>query len=336
LGRFSKTAGIDQVITDKGRKMSDTFVIDESNFKEIKSLNGLTDIEIYNGLRIEVDSEELYKHLPTVEGIHDVSILCINYNSYLKDLEIIKVFPNLRVLFVHGSKIISLDGLEMFRNGKYIDISTWKNKRRDISKISEAPIRSMDMDYEKPEDFDAIKNCKLLNHLVISKCPEPDFHAWKDVPLKYLSLNSYGKFTELSDTASVKTLEDIMVGYCGKFERFTGDNSKIKDLTVVSCKNFDVRSLDSFQSLEFLCVNHCAPEIALSELPCLPNLNTVHLFTCKVNYDILDLKKKFPKLKLFDPSRIKKDQAVSLSEANADVVFKYKQQKYVNGCHVPD
>jgi hypothetical protein len=316
--------------------VSDIFEIEESNFKEIKSLNGLTEVELRNRLRIEIDADEMYRHLLTVDGTDKVEFFYIRYDSCLKTLEIIRAFPNLRGLSVGGSAITSLDGLEMFRNGRYININTWKNKKRNIAKISEAPIWAMDLYCETPEDLDAIKNCKLLNHLVISKSPEPDFHAWKDVPLKYLSLGSYGKFTELSDTASVKTLEDIMIGYCGKFERFTGDNSKIKDLTVVSCKNFDVRSLDSFQSLEFLCVNDCASEIALSELPSLPKLRNLQLFTCKVNYDILDLKKKFPKLEEFWPSRIKKDQAVSLSEANADVVFKYKQQKYVNGCLVPD
>jgi Leucine-rich repeat (LRR) protein len=318
------------------KKMSDILVIDESNFKEIKSLNGLTDVALNNSLRIEIDMEEIYRYLVTVDGTDKVESLHIGAFSCLKNVEIIKVFPNLRNLFVHGSKITSFDGLEMFRNGSYIDINTGKNTKRDISKISAAPIRSMELYYERLEDFDAVKNCLLLNHLVIAKSPGPDFYVWENVPLNYLGLISYGKFTELSDTASVKTLERLMVGGCQKFERFTGDNSKVKNLTVVTCKKFDVRSLCSLRNLEFLCVNNCAPEIALSELPALPKLRTLWLYTCRVNYDIFDLKKKFPKLEVFWPSRIKKEQAVSLSKANADVVVKYKQQNYVNGCHVPD
>jgi hypothetical protein len=94
--------------------------------------------------------------------------------------------------------------------------------------------------------------------------------------------------------------------------------------------------LESLRNLEFLCVNDCAPEIALSELPDLHNLRTLRLYARTVRYDIRNLKEKFPKLEELRSSGIKKEQAASLSEAKVDVAVQYGQMKYVNGCHVPD
>lgn len=309
--------------------MSDRFVIDESNFKDIKSVNGQIRVELKNSLGIEADVNELCHHLLTVDGIREVETLNIGYRSCLKNVEIVKAFPNLQCLFLGGHNILSLDGLEMFKKGRYLNISI-ADKKRNIEKISAAPISSITLIYKKIDDLDAIKNCLSLDSLEIEKSPDPDFLAWENVPLNYLHLTQ-GKFVELCDISHIKILEYVSVGGCRKFERFTGDNSNVKRLSIVTCKKFDVLCLDSFGSLGYLTINDCAPEISLSDLPDLPNLRFLELFTCKVNYDTYELKKKFPKLELFNPSKITVEQALSLSKANADVTVKKEQKKYLNG-----
>ena len=328
-----------------------TVVIDEANFKEIKSLKGLHYVKLDNRLGAEIDINEFSHHLMSLVGVNEVESLSIEYRSCLKTVEIIKAFPNLWTLRVAGHNIISLDGLEMFTKGRRIEISV-DNKKRNIEKISVVPIQRLDLDYMKNADLEAIKNCRSLNWLEIAKSPSPDFGAWENVPLQYLKLWHYGKFTELCDMASVKTLERVMIGACGKFERFSGDNSNIKTLNIdgcskferftdgnlnvetlwiVSCKKFDISSLELLQSLESLMINDCASEIALSALPSLPRLRSLQLWTCRVNYDIVDLKKKFPRLELFHPSEITAEQAISLSMNSADVIIKSNQKQYLNG-----
>jgi len=307
--------------------MSNELVIDESKYKEIKSVTGQTQIELRNSLGIEVGVNELCNHLLTVDGIHAVETLYIGYSSGLKNAEIVKAFPNLQRLFIGGKNIITLDGLEMFK-GRFIDIQL-EHKRRDIAKISAAPIQSLNLVYKKPDDFTAIGNCRSLNDLSIYKNPSPDMLAWKDVPLSHLRLE--GNFTELSNLSFIKTLKIIYVMYCRNFERFTGDNSNIKHIVVQNCRKFDLHSLDTFQNLEYLDITSCAPEISLASLPDLPSLRFLDFLACKVIYDTYELNRKFPKLEVFDPKKITAEQAVFLSKANAGLTVKCNYKDYING-----
>jgi hypothetical protein len=82
------------------RKMDDRFVIDESDFKDIKSMNGATNVALKNSLRIEADPDELCGHLLTLDGADKVESLHIEAYSCLKNVEILKAFPNLRTMLV--------------------------------------------------------------------------------------------------------------------------------------------------------------------------------------------------------------------------------------------
>ena len=305
--------------------------IEEPNYKEIKSMKGYTYIELSNGLGVAIDTNELYNYLATIDGTSEIEHLKIGYESCLENVEIIKVFPNLKGLHVSGRNIMSLDGLEVYK-GECLNIDT-VTRKRNIEKISSVPIKRLFFYHEKANDFEAISHCHSLEWLEISKSPAPDFYEWRNVPLGYLKFMQ-GKFTELHDMAHVKTLKEIMLGDCRKFERFTGDNSNIESLTIVGCKRFDVRSIDSLQGLEYLCINDCAHEVALSDLPYLPNIRFVKLLSSKTNPDIYDLKKKMPKLEYMLISKMANEQVILLSEANADVAIEKKGKRYLNGVFV--
>jgi len=305
-------------------KLGKRIEIDESNFKLIDSLGtveGSDRLCIGNESEdIETDATSLYNHLKNLEGANRVEALHIEWSSRLRDIMIIKAFPNLRFLHVWGHNIVSLAGLEWFEKGEYIDIDTGKNHKRVIDEISHVPIQRISLNYGKKEDYEAIGKCLSLNNLDINKGPSPDFYKWRNVPLEHLRFEG-GKFTELSDVGCLKALKDIMVMRCRTFERFVGDNSSVRNLTIHGCKRFDILSLSSLQGLETVWIHSCAPEISLSDLPDHSTLRGILFNSCKVNVDVYDIARRMPRLEDITIPKLKKEQEQLLSQANPNIKF---------------
>jgi len=148
--------------------MSQELVIDEARFTEISHIDAESDsLKISNSSNIEVDVEALIAHLHQVKGIDQIEDLTINYNSSLKNLSVLRAFPNLRSLFVYGQYIKSLEGIEWFSKGEYIQIQTHRNRRRDISHLAQTPIKHIDLYVERAEDLLAIAGCQHLKTIDI-------------------------------------------------------------------------------------------------------------------------------------------------------------------------
>ena len=155
----------------------------------------------------------------------------------------------------------------------------------------------LNLEYEKKEDFDAIAKCTSLEHLTLARCPNPDFYEWRNLPIRYIKFWNYCKINELKDMIYLKPLTTVMVGACRKFERFSGDNSNIKDVTVDGCRLFDINSLTTLPNVENVSIISCAKEIAISELPNHPTITKLELSGCKLIFDTYNFKEKMPNLK---------------------------------------
>ncbi|MEX2414583.1 MAG: hypothetical protein WD424_00450, partial [Paenibacillaceae bacterium] len=281
-----------------------------------------------NSLGIEVDSIALADYMSTVEGISQIQSLSISYSSLLKDLKVVKAFPNLRYISVYGYQITSLDGLEWFQHGEYIDITTEKNRRRSITKISDAPIKRMSLHFARSEDLDDIAECLTLNYLEIFRSKDLEFSKWNRVPLESLGIKQ-GKFKELGNTAAIISLKDISVLGCRSLERFTGNNNRITRLLIDNCKKLDLQTIQTFQGLETLIVNGNPNEIGLTEIGELKQLKSLTLIMCNVRIDTSNLKRYFPRLEKLHISNMKKEQAIELSQSNPDIKFSGRSFKSV-------
>jgi len=296
-----------------------TLDIDESNFQAIQTIGEHSEVDLINKSDREVDESALYNHLKDLEGVDRVESLGIRWTSRLKNVEIIKIFPNLQILNICGHNIISLDGLEWFQKGEYLNIETGRKKyKRNIEKITQTPIWRMCLDYGQKDDFSAIGKCMSLERLELIKSQSPEFYEWSNIPLNYLKF-SQCKLTELRDTAHVKTLNYIMVGACNTFEKFAGDNSYVKKLIVDGCKRFDICSITTLPEANDVAIVDCAREITISELPEHPTITVLKIWAQKLNFDEYVFKKKFPKLKTLDIAKVKKADRVLLKEANMDI-----------------
>ncbi|MDD4570621.1 MAG: hypothetical protein PHE70_10945 [Tepidanaerobacteraceae bacterium] len=128
--------------------------IEESDIRSLKTIdNGYHTIKLENNTGQEVDGNEIAEYFSRIEGIKEVKTLAISYNSNLKDLMVIKGFPNLLNINVHGHKIKTFDGLEFFSKGSYLYINTDKNRSRSIANISQAPLTRLTLVYCKNRGF---------------------------------------------------------------------------------------------------------------------------------------------------------------------------------------
>jgi hypothetical protein len=298
--------------------------IEESRFHEIKRIEpGFDSIRLSNSLGIEVYSTALTDHLVTVEGIGHIKLLNISFSSCLKDLKVIKAFPNLSIVRVYGYQTLSMDGLEWFQQADYLVIRTESNRRRTISGLSRAPIKRMDLQFARPEDIDGIAECLTLQSLDLSHSKDIDFSKWNRLPLESLGLLQ-GKFKELGNTSQVRSLKKLRVLGCHSLERFTGDNSPIVWMWIDGSKKLDLRTVQTFQGIEALAVNGNSNEIALSEIGELRQLKNLGLIDCNVQVDISNLKHQFPRLEEILISQMKEEQVLELSQHNPDVLVKGK------------
>jgi hypothetical protein len=244
----------------------------------------------------------------------------------LTDLNVIKAFPNLRNIRVYGYKIKSLDGLEWFQQGDFIDICMETNRKRRIDKISRAHITRMSLHYARPEDLDDIADCLTLNSLELYQSQDLDFAKWKRMNLETILLKR-GKFEEIANTVDIPCLKSIYVLGFRSLERFAGDNSRITRLLVDNCKKLDLQTIQTFKGIKVLIVNSCPNDIALTEIGQLEHQESIDLINCNVNVDTLTLNHHFPKIKELHISNMKKEQAIELSQANPDVLITTKTYK---------
>lgn len=299
--------------------MTKELTIEESKVYELKRIEpGCNELVFTNDLGFEVDSTLLTDLLLTVEGIDQIETLVISFSSQFTDLKVVRALPNVRSIDVYGDRIKTLDGLEWFKQGRYIKINTGKNRHRRISLISRAPIERMNLQYARPEDVEDIGECLTLNFLDLFQIPEIDFSKLNRVPLESLGVMQ-GKFKEFGNICEVGRLKDLRVLGCRSLERFIGDNSGVTWMVISGCKKLDLRTIRTFRDLETLTVNGSQCEIDLSELGEFKHLKSLTLLNCSVYVDITDLRCQFPQIKKFYISGLKEEQVRGLREANSDI-----------------
>lgn len=299
--------------------MLQELVLEEGRFTELTHIDEQYDsLKITNMSDIKPDAEALTDHLQQIEGIDRIRTLTINYNSSLTDLRVLRAFTNLKSLFVYGHQIISFDGIEWFNNGKNIIIETHRNRRRDISQISQTKVENVYLQVERMEDFSALAGCKYLKHVDIFHSMEPNFEEWKTMPAESVSFKSC-KFKELGNLSMVPNLKELDVLGCRSLEKFIGDNSNIKRLVVDSCKKLDLSTLKTFEGVEVLIVNSCAKAMNLIEIGGLKYVRSINFILCNVEVDLINLKEYFPNIEKLYISGMKKEFGEQLKQLNPDV-----------------
>jgi hypothetical protein len=295
--------------------------IEESDYESLKSVGKNDLLSLLNCQDKEFDENELYNYLKNLKGADELENLSIDWNSHLKNVEIVKAFPNLRRLNVYGKNITTLDGLEWFKRSEFLTIETEKNRKRNIEKIVDVPIKEISLEYsQRAKDFDVIAKCRHLKYLAISKSPSPNFNEWGDVPLESLKLLQ-GSFNELSDIVNLKMMDELYIAGCRKFVRFSGDNSTVKSLTIDCCKLFELNSLKTLPNVEYVLLVACANEIDLSDLPELPKIRWLNIQTSKINADVYELEKKMPNLEKATFQKKTKEQESLFIKANPNIDF---------------
>lgn len=298
--------------------------IEESDFRSLKKIEPeCKSIIIINSQGPAVDGSEMAEYFSHLQGIEGVEHLNISFSSSLEDVKIIKGFQNLKTLFVRGKQIKSFNGLEYFQKGQLLDISTDKNKKRNLVDINKAPINRLGLEYARSEDFDAIATSRSITSIDLGGCPQPPFDQWAEVPLLKMRI-SRGKFVELINTNEVKSLKKMDIFNCRKFERFVGDNSGITRLMIDGCKSLDLSTLKTLKNLEDLTILMYSNEFKLSTFEGLEKLKGLTFLKCYHDVDVIELKNVMPSLEQIFIEGLKKDKVQELGRLNPQVRFSFR------------
>jgi Leucine-rich repeat (LRR) protein len=293
--------------------------LEETKFRTLTAVKGGVDtLVLTNESGREPDADALADWLASVPGIEAITSLVVTPSSRLEHLMLVRGLPNLMNIQINGSRLRSLEGLESFRNGRYADIDTGKNRRRNIAAIAKAPITKLRLQYATPGDFDVIAMSLTLRDLELGASPQPPLERWVRLPLESLSC-SKGTFSELTDTAKVPTLKSLVLTNCRKLEALTGDNGGVTWLVIQGCGRLDLNTVASFVQLESLSIVGRRDELALSALGRLTRLESLFLEGRKVTVDVGNLRTSMPQLTSLCITRLKWERALELSRANPGV-----------------
>lgn len=306
--------------------------IEESRLRSVTRIAaGIDTISLGNSTQREVDGGDMAEWFSQVAGIEHVESLVLAPTSRLADLRVVKGFPNLRNLQVNSLQIATFDGLKWFRNGRYLNIDTGRNRRRCIAKITEAPIVKMSLQYAREDDLAAIAGCSTLRHLELGGPPRLAFEDWHAVPLEILGLSRSG-IRVLADTAQLSTLKKMTLIGCQRLESVTGDNRVVTWLAVRNCSRLDLQTLTTFTNLESLIVVGGPPRpVALSAFAGLKRLRFLSIENRPVEIDVTNLQNLMPLIETLHITSLKADQARNLSRLNEAVVISTARESFRKG-----
>jgi len=282
-----------------------------------------------------VDEAKLAAVLGRVEGIDRVKKLVVRPSSRVEDVRFVAALPSLEELHLQGGGLLSLDGIESFRRGRYLSIETGKNRKRDISRLCEAPIAKLSLQFAKAADLQASARSTTMRHLEVTSTPTLDLREWRAVPLELLALWG-GTIDRLEDTEHVPTLRRVTLYGCRKLRRFDGHNGNVTWMVIQQCDLLEWRTLGSFCNLQYLAITKTKPRIALSSFAGLPALRSLSLAQCTVEVDDPHLKRSAPKLEELRVSRLEERLALEISRSNPALVVSNGVRAYRDGIAVDD
>lgn len=283
--------------------------------------------------RKPIDQAGLTAALGRVEGIERVKRLVVRPSSRVEDVRFVAALPSLEELHLQGGGLLSLDGIESFRRGRYLAIKTGKNRKRDISRLCEAPITKLSLGFAKAADLQAIARSTTVRHLEVMSTPTLDLREWRAVPLELLALWG-GAIDRLEDTEDVPTLRQATLYGCRKLRRFDGRNGNVTWMVIQVCNLLEWPTIGSFRNLQHLAITKIKPRIPLSSFAGLPALRSLSLAHCTVAVDDPHLKRSAPKLEELRVSPLEERLALELSRSNPAVVVSNGVRAYRDGIAV--
>jgi hypothetical protein len=294
---------------------------------------GIDTLVLGNQAGTDVDEAALAEALGRVQGIEGIKNLRVLPSSRVQDVRFIGALPALATMMLQGQRLVSLDGIESFRHGRYLSITTGKNRKRDISGLAQAPVTRLRLDFAKGTDLEAIARSSTLRHLDLNGPPNLDLAEWGNVPLEVLALWN-GAIEALGNTERIATLRSVTLNGCRKLERFEGQSGNVTWMTVQDCHRLDWRTLSAFRGLQYLGVIASRTAIPLSTFSGLEELRSVALWNCKVEVDVNDLKRSAPRLEELDVQQLKDQPTVELSKANPGVLISNGRRAFRGGVAV--
>lgn len=311
-------------------ELDDELEIEEWNVRSLSVIKASYDtLALCNEVGKEIDDLSVKDDLASIPGIKKIKSLIIKPSSLIKNLSLLQAMPALETLQLYGLQLRVLDGLEWFRNGRFIEIDTGRNQSCKIDKIAETQITKLSLHYGNPEDLEVVARSQTISELILSKCPKLLFEHWQSVPLNTISLSG-GVLDVLADTTHISSLKSLIIIDCRKLERFEGDNSNVTWMVIDTCNRLDLCTITTFSRVEFISIVNIKNEILLSTFTGLSQLCSLSLQECKVRVDVVDLKSSSPRLEEIFITGLKKDKGIALSKANPGVVVTNGMWSYEN------
>lgn len=304
---------------------------------EIRSLRRIEPryqvLSLRNQAGTPIDESALADELARVEGREGIKSLIIEPSSRVTNLRFLQALPGLETLNLNGLQLRSLEGLEWFRQGRFIKVDTGTNRKRSIAQIAAAPITKLILHWASPGDLEAVAGSRTIRELTVSNCPPLSCERWRGVPLESLSLFD-GAIDVLADTAHLPWLKKLTLFGCRKLERFAGENSAVEWMVIQQCSRLDLRTIATCGQMAYLTVMGNKTETPLSAFGALGRLRSLSLQDCKVQLDVTNLKRTATQLEELVITGLKKDQVVELSLANTGVMVSNGRWSYMDGTPV--
>ncbi|MCX7806048.1 MAG: hypothetical protein N3A38_12780 [Planctomycetota bacterium] len=236
-----------------------------------------------NTKEIPVKRDALARFLDAMNNRELIRRMDIRETSTLESPWIVEWFPNLESLTIESVHMVSMEGLDRWRNPKGLTIDTFGGGKRDIRGIERIGLKSLEIAIEKSADIDVLRQCRSIKGLWLRRWPLRDLSAISDMALTRFSAVQ-GALRSLDGLPSAA---DAFVGVA--ICRFLANvgGIKAKWLRIESCNRVELESIAEVSGLAVLELVHQKNISSLRFLDKCVGLERLYLI-CDIPLDDLD------------------------------------------------
>lgn len=315
--------------------MKDELILNENdNFSDTVIGKSIDSLFIAGTKGKAVADDEFANRLECIKGLARIRILRIERDSRLRNLQFIKLMPNIEEVFLYSARLESIDGLEQLKKVRFLEVDFGNKKRRILTALQIANVEKLSIWSPSRSDIENIASSATIQDLEFFRCKGAlELERLRSLPLKYIRLEK-GEFDELGDFTHLSELESLILIGCRNLRRFRGINHSLEVLIIESCNNIDVTSIQVFKGLKSLDLVGIKQMVPLSAFTGSAKLCNLSFQRCRVDVDKSELRAELPMLGELWISGLKKGQIVELSKSNPDVVVSNGRYTYRNGSEI--
>jgi hypothetical protein len=290
-------------------------------------------LRIYNTAHNKLLKAELLEVIGNISNLDRIKVLHISGRFDIDDCEIVKLFPNIKCMWLGAEKLSSLKGLEYAKQLMYLELLMKRGHKTNIEAISNTNITSIRIEHPTNLDLKVLAQCDKLRNIELVNCDEVDLELLNKSLVEELQIVNATNQT-IGHFGNLAKLKSLCIAYCKNLNKITNINPNINEIWIETCNKLDMNSISQFTNTTTLTLKKCKNQIDLNILNFLEKLHYVNIQVCNIDVTKKVILDKLHSLKEVVVSKISDDNLIRISKDNPSIIFKNVNIEVLGGYNI--